>query len=319
MLAEVQGQEEGVRFLRRVVEGKLTSPLLFVGDEGTGRRFSVVQAIKELFCSGTREKGCPCVDCHQLDQSMHPDFTSLSVPDDKDIGVDAIREIVANADNAPLMAPLRCVLIDGVDRMTIPAANALLKTLEEPPQSLRFFLLAESDDRILPTIRSRTGKVSYRSLPEDFVLSVLQRHEHDHAKALVYARMSEGSIGRAIRYWGAGRLGLRDRVVSLLQLALGGDVAGFFPSIDGFSQDLPLALRFLEQLLHDILMVAYVPDRLIHQDLSEGLAKLAGSRTFKVWSKFAVGLKAVRDRHRMTRINLSFHVKTLFAQTFAGV
>lgn len=319
MLADVQGQEEGVRFLRRVVEQKLTSPLLLLGDEGTGRRFSVIQAVKELFCSGTKEKGCPCVDCTQIDQGMHPDFTVLSVPDDKDIGVDAVREIVANADNSPMMAPLRCVLIDGADRMTTAAANALLKTLEEPPQSLRFFLLAEAYDRVIPTIRSRSGKIPYRPLPEDFVLSVLQRHEPDHAKALVYARMGEGSIGRAVRYWSAGRLGLRDRVVSLLQLALAGDTASFFPSIDAFSQDLSLALRFLDQVLHDVLMVTHVPDHLIHQDLADDLGRLAGSRPVGTWIKLANGVKAVRDLHRVTRINLAFHVKTLFAKTFAGV
>jgi len=314
MLTDVQGQEEGVLFLRRVVEEKLISPLILVGDEGTGRRFSTIQAVKEIFCTGTREKGCVCVDCVQVDQNFHPDLTVLSPVEDKDIGVDLIREVVSQSDNTPSMAPYRCFLIDGADRMTTPAANALLKTLEEPPTSTRFFLLAESYDRVLPTIRSRCGKVSYSALPENFVLSVIQQYEPDHAKALVYTRMGEGSVGRASRYWSAGRIGLRDRVFSLLQHTLGGDLSASFSSVDGFGQDLSLGLLFLEQLLSDIVMVQHT-SHLINSDLEGEISRLRETRPLSLWVRLAGGVKAIRDRYRTTRINLAFHVKTLLAQT----
>ncbi len=203
--------------------------------------------------------------------------------------------------------------------MTIAAGNAILKTLEEPPSKVRFFLITEFYDRVIPTIRSRSGKVSYRPLPEAFIVSVVQQFETDTGKALVYARMGEGSIGRAIRYWGAGRLGLRDRVFSLLRLTLDGDVSSLFPTVDTFGQDLPLALRFMDQLLFDILMTPYRTDSLINVDLTEDLVRLAASKPMSFWLDLTTRVKGLRDRHRSSRINLAFHVKAALAQPFSGV
>jgi DNA polymerase-3 subunit delta' len=319
MLDDVQGQAEPVRYLKKVAAQTLSFPLLLVGDEGVGRRFSVHQAIKEAFCTGTRTNACDCIDCYQLAKSIHPDLISLAVVDDKDIGIDAVREIIEKASDAPSMAPMRVFVIDGADRFTVAAANAFLKTLEEPPSRARFFLLTESFDQVLPTIRSRCGKVAYGLLPEAFVQSVLHQYEKDDAKALVYSRMGEGSIGRAISYWGSGRLGLRDRVYKLLQLGLGGDLPALFSSLDGLKDDLVLGLRFLEHLLHDVLMVAHDPTRLINVDLTEDLARTRAAASVGVWARLSAGVKTLRDKQRTSSINVTFHVKTLFVDTFAGV
>ena len=210
MLADVRHQTEAVRYLRRFVDGALTSPVLLVGASGVGRRFSVQQAVSEAFCMGERAPKCDCYSCLTIIQGTHPDFVTLTA-DSKDIGVDAVRDLTAKARDYPSVASMRCFLIDGADRFTVPAANALLKTLEEPPAKSRFFLISETSEQVLPTIRSRCGQLRYNRLPEAFVLSVLLQYEHDDAKALVYSRMGEGSAGNAIQYWGAGRLSLRER------------------------------------------------------------------------------------------------------------
>ena len=313
MLAEVQGQDEGVSFLRSFVEGKLASPLLLVGEQGIGRRFSVVQAVKEVFCTGTKEAGCECFDCTAVTLNTHSDFMVVVPEADKDIGVAKVRELTEEALRFPLHAPIRVILIDGADRMTGPAANAFLKTLEEPPARTKFFLLAESFDRMLPTIQSRCGKVSYQPLHEGFILSVVQQFETDPAKALVYARMGEGSVGRALHYWGSGRLGLRDRVYSLLQFALKGDVSALFLTVDGIAQDLSLGLRFLDQLLYDIFMVAHDSTRLINQDLTEGISELRNSVSFDTLLELSAGVRALRSER--AKVSLPFHVKTLFSRT----
>lgn len=314
MLADVQGQDEGVLFLRRFVEGKLTSPLLLVGEAGVGRCFSVVQAVKEVFCSAGRESGCACLDCVQVDQRTHSDFTLLTPEaEDKDIGVAAIREIVDLANSWPSQAPWRVVVIDGADHMTVAAANALLKTLESPPARTTFFLLTENYGKVLPTIRSRCGKVPYRTLPEGLVLSKLSEFETDPAKALVYARMGEGSIGRAIHYWGSGRLGLRDRVYTLLQLGLSRDIASLFSLVDGMAPELKLGLRLLDQLLYDILMIPYDSTRLINQDLADGVELMRQEAALNVWVELSAGVGAMRNHG--SRIHRPFHLKTLLSRT----
>jgi DNA polymerase-3 subunit delta' len=317
VLSDVKGQDEAVRFLRCVVEDRFTDPLLLVGSEGVGRRFSALQAVKEVYCLGERESGCACPGCTQVDKGVHRDLTVLVGSETSPIKIDMIRELIDTAWRAPLIAPRRYILLDGVDHMTMEAANALLKTLEEPPEAARFLLMAESYAHVLSTIRSRCGKVSYRPLPDSFVLSVVSRFEKDDVKASIYARMGEGSVGRSLSYSDAGKLGLRDRVFALLQQALDGEIPGVFSAIDGIGKELPLGLRFTEHLLHDFLMVSTDPSRIINTDLKDEVQRLGGKAKLSVWLKFSDGLrKVVALYHRSTSINLPFHVKALFAETF---
>lgn len=318
MLAEVTGQDEGVRFLRRVVSGEYTSPLLIVGDEGVGRRFATLQVAKEIFCVGEKVAECKCFACRQIDEGVHSDLVHVSPLDDKEIGVDQIRSVVDDADAYPSMAAVKIFLIDGVDRMTPAASNALLKTLEEPPATSRFFLLAEDANRVIPTIRSRCGRVRFRRLPESFIVSRVQQFESDGTKALVYGRMAEGSVGRAIRFWGSGKLGLRDRVISLLSAGVNGDLPSIFSIVAGLDKELPLSLRFLDQLLHDLLMLRHEPARMIHMDVVESLKTVREKLSDSVWAKLSAGLKVLNARSRASRINLPFHVQALFVDAFIG-
>lgn len=317
MLSRVQHQSEGVKFLRRVVEGSLVSPILLLGPEGVGRRFSVLSAVREAFCEGTREPSCECSTCFQLGKGIHTDVF-IHEAADRDIGIDEVRSIVVEAKNYP-SADFRCFIIDGADRFTGPAANAFLKTLEEPPARSRFFLLAESADLVLPTIRSRCGAVRYNLLPEAFVLSeLLQRigSDDDSGKALIYARMGEGSVGRAVRYWGSGRIGLRDQVIKVLQLSLERDLPALFALVDSMEQDLPLALKLLEQVLHDVLIVRVDPRRAINTDRVDELATMHDKATVTLWSVLSRKVKALQNHYRTTRLNLQFQVKTILVESF---
>lgn len=275
-----------------------------------------MQATKEMFCTGTHEDKCPCFHCVQLDQGIHPDFFMLSPDGDKEIGVDAIRALIPSATTCPTTAPFKILMIDGADRLTSAAANAILKTLEEPPHITRFFLLAESQARVIPTIRSRCGLVSYHALSEPMVLSVLQRFEPDHTKALVYARLSEGSVGRAVRYWGSGRLVLRDKTFSLIRLSLERDLAGLFSAIDSVEKELPQVLRFLSQLLHDLLLFSTDPTRIINLDLSDDIAQMSTRNTNAMWHQLGAAVRGLREQSRSTKLFLTFHVKALLAQSF---
>lgn len=315
MLSDVQGQPEGIAFLRRIVEKKSSPPLMLVGEEGVGRKFSVVQAAKELFCQGKSSVDCRCSDCYQIDQSIHPDIVHLSAPSDKEIGVDVVRQAVALSFVSPTSAPTRFVIVDGAERLTLAAANALLKTLEEPPPTTRFFLLAESYDQVLPTIRSRCGRVPYHKLPESFVVSVLSRFEKDSVKALVYGRIAEGSVGRAIRYWGSNRIKLRDQVCGLFERSASRDLSIVFSTIDEFDKDLPLALKFMDHLVHDLLIYQIDPRRVINQDILGQLDTMRKRTANQDWIRLRAALKQVHERYSSSYINLPFHVKSAFVSS----
>ncbi len=315
MLTAVQHQDKAAKYLRRFVEGNLVSSTLLVGNEGVGRKFSVLHAVQEVFCSENKTPDCSCYSCSAVLRGAHPDLTVLQAGDST-IGVDAIREITERSKAYPSSAPVRCFLIDGADRLTVPAANAFLKTLEEPPTLSRFFLLAEVYDQVLPTIRSRCGCIHYSALPEAFIVSVLHQYAGDDAKALVYARMGEGSVGNAVQYWGSGRLGLRDQILKVVQLSLDRDLPAFFAAVDAIDQDLPLALKFLEQVLHDVFMVRVDPMRIINVDRTDDIRSMSARAPVKVWASLANKVRALRTQQRTTYIYVPFHLKTVLAESF---
>jgi len=317
VLNDLQHQEDVLRFLRRVVEGHATNPMLFVGVEGVGRRFAALQVAKELFCTGGKTSDCPCADCVQISQSVHPDLLYVAPSEGKDIGIEAIRGALGVIDTYPTQAPLRVIVLDGADRLTLPAANALLKTLEEPPSTVRIFLLAEVASRVLPTIRSRCGVLNFRPLPESFIQARVQEFESSVEKALVYARLGEGSVGRAIQYWGSGRLALRDKALTLLSYALSKDTPGVFLLLDQLEKDLPLTLLFLNTLTHDLIMLGVASQRIVNLDVEGTLRKMHAPAP-DTWQRLHQGIETMLATYRATKIQLAFHAKTLLLETFVG-
>lgn len=307
MLNTIVGQEEAVRCLRRFVEGKLQNPLLLVGDEGVGRKASVLAAAREILVSYRGDKS---PEVFQFDSGVHPDVFVVSTEAGKDLGVDAIRDAIEASHHHPVASPLRFFIIEGADRMTPAAANAILKTIEEPTDFARFFLLAESYDRVIPTIRSRCGRVDYRKLPESFVLERISKFERNPDKALVYTRLSEGSIGRATRYWGSNRIAVRDRSMEIIQQAITGDLPSAFGIVDDLSKELDFVLRCLVFVLHDVLVVSVTPERTINRDVLEDLVEMANRADIVTWSNLWKELRTVWSRNESSYVNLSFQIKT---------
>lgn len=314
MLAEIRHQEGATRFLRRVADGSLTSPLLLIGPQGVGKRYSLLCMMREILCTGTRAPNCPCAACYQVQRNLHSDIHVLTSP--KHIEVKDIRSLIVEASNGPSASKFSAFIIDGADRFTVEAADALLKTLEEPPATTRFFLLAEDQSRVLPTVRSRCGTVVYRPLPDDFILSIVQRSEEDPAKALVYSRMGEGSAGRAVDYCSAGKLSLRDQVVKVLHASVERDLPSVFSLVDSMKNDLELAMQFTEQLLHDVLIAKLDPMRAINADVIDTIVALEAKAPSATWIKLARKIGALRHSSSRVTLNLTFQLKTVFAESF---
>lgn len=315
MLSKIVGQDGGVRCLRRVVEGKLRSPLLLVGEEGVGRRASVLAAVREIIAQSRGAEGSAVL---QVDRGLHPDVFVVAPLPDKELDVDSIRDAIASSNQHPVASPFRFFVIDGADRMSSAAANAILKTLEEPSEFSRFFLLAESYDRVLPTIRSRCGRVDYRTLPESFIFERLSKFEPNRDKALVYTRLGEGSIGRATRYWGSNRIVVRDRSVEVLRQAATGDLPSAFGVLDELSKELSIVLRMLTFVAHDLLIVPLAPDRIINVDLREDLVELQSKRSVTVWAGLWEALRTAWVRNESAYVNLPLQIKAALVAGFIG-
>ncbi|ETI58949.1 DNA-directed DNA polymerase [Sphingobium sp. C100] len=162
-----------------------------------------------------------------IEATAHPDYAELS-PIEKDgvtarnISVDQVRGLQRLIQSAPSLSPRRVVVIDSVDDLERGAANALLKSLEEPPADMIFLLVSHAPGRLLPTIRSRCRSLRFDPLDDAAMRSVLSANDAalspQEMDALV--RAGEGSPGQALRYAG---LNLFEIEKALSELAARGD------------------------------------------------------------------------------------------------
>jgi len=161
-----------------------------------------------------------CGTCRQIAASSHPDVIHL-LPDPSraspTISVAQVREVVRRTGYHRYNARRRFILVDPAEAMNAPAANALLKTLEEPPAGTGFILIATNASSLLPTIRSRCQQVRFAAVEESEILRWLNGKGVDHAERV--ARMCHGCPGRAMALVNGGlaeQTALRDDLLQVI-------------------------------------------------------------------------------------------------------
>lgn len=241
--------------------------LLFLGAAGLGKKRLALEFAKTLLCeSGTGTDGCESCRLLNLEDGnfSHPDF--ILVEQDpktgriKDIGIDQVRELTGKSVFAPVMSQNKVCIIDGVDSMTVYAANSFLKLLEEPPAGWVIILLAESEDKLLTTILSRVVKVRFQPIPEKLVYQALLDRGVAKEQALALARISEGSLGAAVRLLEQQVFEVRQQVVAFLEvlpLKMPMDYVVGRPWVEKYDRNQAiLFVKLLQLLLRDLLIIS---------------------------------------------------------------
>ena len=199
---QVIGHETILNHLRLLAfEDKLSPSYLFVGPKGVGKYLSARWFAATVLCENKSIQGpCgSCLNCRRVVSGNHPDVSILTNADNKiSIGIDEVREGIAATQTCSYEGGYRFWIIDEAQRLTEEAQNALLKTLEEPPDSLIIILVAQSEGSLLPTVVSRCRRFEFRALPFELVQENLLARGFDKNKALTAAKISEGSLGMAL-------------------------------------------------------------------------------------------------------------------------
>ncbi len=203
---ELVGQRQLVADLRVAVEGAaralggaassaMTHAWLFTGPPGSGRSNAARSFAAALLCD---EGGCgECLACRTALSGAHADVTVV-ISEQSVLKVDPMRELVRQAALAPSGGRWQVFIVEDADRLNDKAADALLKSLEEPPPRTVWLLCAPTVEDVLPTIRSRCRTKVLRTPPPDEVAAHLVRSSNvTEAVAAYAARASQGHIGRA--------------------------------------------------------------------------------------------------------------------------
>ena len=190
------GQAPLVVTLERAVAGTdMNHAWLFTGPPGSGRSNAAVAFAAALQC----EQG-GCGECHACRTALAGSHADVSVTrtEKLSIGVDEVRDLVRRASLAPVGHRWQIMIVEDADRLTEQAANALLKSIEEPTARTVWLLCAPTVEDVLPTIRSRCRLVVLRTpSPPDVAEFLTRRDDVPEAIASFAARASQGHIGRA--------------------------------------------------------------------------------------------------------------------------
>ena len=145
--ADILGHERIVEVLRRSLRtGKTAHSYLFEGISGCGRKKTALALIQAIFCSVSPDDACgECPSCRKVASGNHGDIHFIEpLPDKRDISIDQLRAMQRELSLRPYEAPRKACIIEPAERMSVSAANSLLKTLEEPPGSAIIILLTET-------------------------------------------------------------------------------------------------------------------------------------------------------------------------------
>jgi DNA polymerase-3 subunit delta' len=202
-LSEIMGQDSALKTLKAALPpSRPAHAYLFTGPEGVGKHSAAKAWARALFCANGGGDACgSCIACVKVAKGSHPDLI-LVQPEirekkvKKEIDILHIRELISRLSYRPYEAQRIVAIIDGADSMNVPAANAFLKTLEEPPGDTVIIMIASNMAGLLPTIVSRLRAVRFAPLPYGAVVEILmKRRGMSIEEARTMAALSKGAPG----------------------------------------------------------------------------------------------------------------------------
>jgi DNA polymerase-3 subunit delta' len=314
---DILGQTRAVGHLQTAMaRGRLSHAYLFLGPEGVGKACVARAVAAALNCQQLRQDGdaCgACPSCRRLMAGTHPDFLIIA-PDIEanklQIKIEKVRELRRLTEYPPLGDGWRVVLIkpaEALNALNDAAANALLKTLEEPPERHLFVLIAVSEADLLPTIVSRCHRLILAPLPLALIAGELMRRRGlAPPQAALVAALSRGSLGRALNADLHDLLRQRQQVLAdLAQLTHGSTTAmlDWAQRLAKNRGDLETFLAMARLWCRDVLLCHFqAPAHLLtHQDLLPELARQQTAGPPELWFQRFTALSAAQRQLQANR------------------
>ena len=201
--SEALCQERIINYLKKIRSTKSISHAYIIQDEFLENAKTIAYAFAmSLHCQKGGVEACyDCHACKQILKNNHPDLIYVEAQNQKSISVGDIREKVNDTvEIKPYSSLYKVYIIDKADSMTVQAQNALLKTMEEPPEYAVIILIAQSLDRFLPTIKSRCIKLHISLISNQVILEKLRSLGIDSELSKSLASFSRGNLAKALTF-----------------------------------------------------------------------------------------------------------------------
>lgn len=297
MAWQLVGQPGVVAMLERALrDGRLSHAYLFAGPTQVGKAAAARELAMALNCQGEDPPCHRCRECHLIEKGQHPDVELVGVgglceetdhrdhriDGSKDIRICQVRRLERLLSRAPFEARCRVAVVDPADALNVEAANAFLKTLEEPPSSVVLVLITSREEALPPTVHSRCRRVEFRLMSvADVERALVEKWSTAPEKAAVLARLSGGRLGWAVAALeDEGPLAARDAALTDIRRLAGATISDRFDYAarlaHPFSRDREGVFEVLdlwEQWWRDLLLAAAGRPELVVN--SEHLDKLA--------------------------------------------
>ncbi len=278
---QILGHDHQKEILRRALaNGKIAHAYLFSGPDGIGKRLMATALARAIVC--LEQRGCGhCRACRKIDHQNHPDLHILE-PEGNSIKIEQVRALQRDLNLKPLEAPRKICMIEQADTMTVGAANALLKTLEEPRGDTLLILLSAQPNRLLETIRSRCQPLPFTRHPNGRIQAELEKQLGiESTESHVLAALSEGSFKKA---FGKDRDLYLEQRRELLKTLTGLSTGSILPILDFAEQlaadktILPDILEIFQAFYRDVLITLQgrSDEELVNLDLKEKIHRVSG-------------------------------------------
>lgn len=287
---DIIGHATPIAWLRSAMQSNhLAHAYLLIGDEAIGKRMTAMQCIQAMNCDTHADAATPdacetCRSCQQIMAHIHPDVLFIQ-PDEgqgqhPQIKIERVREIEHHMIYRPLLGPRKICLIDNADRLTIGAANALLKTLEEPPDHCLFLLITSRPSALLTTLKSRCLTVRFSPPSQEQAIAYLMEHRgFSQFDARFISFLTNARLGEAMTIDLDATKAKQQEFFSLLFDDSQSSISAGFDAAEALSKSghIPEALLWLWTGLRDILLVTIhaQTEFLFHEDHLPTLRELA--------------------------------------------
>ena len=284
---------------------RLPQAYIFYGPEGIGKASMALLLAKALNCGSFNGDICDkCSSCYKIEKRIHPDV-QIFHPEGKEISIEQMRYLSNQINLKPFEGKFKVYIIDPAEQMSIEAANALLKTLEEPPANSLIILITTHLSALLPTMRSRCQLLHVSTISIRELERILrEKYQFKSKEALSLSHLSAGSLGRPLNINLGKSYEKRKRELFFLQSLSSGEELGIIlERIDELKdkQSIDELLQILFSITRDLLVLSLTKDKslLINIDLEEDLKTFLNRFTLEIvlsiMSEIHYTMKAIEE------------------------